>query len=315
MPNAPFPIPNYQFPITMSESLKLHKEYKSFGGKLGFYSHQSSACNSEMKFAVYQPPQAQYQPVPILYFLSGLTCTEENFMAKAGAQQFAAKYGLMLVAPDTSPRNTGIPGEDDDWDLGSGAGFYVDATAAPWNAHYRMYSYVVEELPNLIAENFPAIPEKQGIFGHSMGGHGALICALKNGVKRSYPVPRRGSRRVGNRYLSVSAFAPICAPVRGAWGQKIFGHYLGNNREDWRAWDASELVLEAQYNRPILIDCGAADSYLADGQLLPEVFAEACAKAGQPLTLRMQEGYDHSYYFVASFIEDHIQFHAAALCE
>ncbi|MEG3882533.1 S-formylglutathione hydrolase [Microcoleus sp. herbarium7] len=282
----------------ISESLKLHKEHKSFDGKLGFYSHQSSACNSEMKFAVYQPPQAQYKPVPILYFLSGLTSTEENFMAKAGAQQWAAKYGLMLVAPDTSPRNTGIPGEDDNWDLGSGAGFYVDATAAPWNAHYQMYSYVVDELPNLIAENFPAIPEKQGIFGHSMGGHGALICALKN----------------GSRYLSVSAFAPICAPVRCPWGQKAFANYLGGDKEIWRAWDASELVVAAPYNRPILIDCGAADSFLADGQLLPEVFAEACAKAGQPLTLRMQEGCDHSYYFIASFMEDHIRHHAAVLC-
>ncbi|NJR23985.1 MAG: S-formylglutathione hydrolase [Richelia sp. CSU_2_1] len=282
-----------------SNSLKPEKEHQSFGGKLGFYSHQSSACKSEMKFAVYQPPQAEFQPVPILYFLSGLTCTEENFMAKAGAQQFAAKHGLMLVAPDTSPRNTGIPGEDDDWDLGTGAGFYIDATAAPWNSHYRMYSYVVEELPDLIAKNFPAIPEKQGIFGHSMGGHGALICALKN----------------CDRYLSVSAFAPICAPTRSPWGQNIFDRYLGSDREDWRAWDASELVLGTHYTRPILIDCGAADSYLGEGQLLPEVFADACAKAGQSLTLRMQEGYDHSYYFVASFMADHIQHHAAALCE
>jgi S-formylglutathione hydrolase len=283
----------------ISKSLKLHQEHKSYGGKLGYYSHQSSACNSEMKFAVYQPPQAEYQPVPILYFLSGLTCTEENFMAKAGAQQFAAKYGLMLVAPDTSPRHTGIPGEDDNWDLGSGAGFYINATAAPWNTHYRMYSYVVDELPKLIAKNFPVIPERQGIFGHSMGGHGALICALKS----------------DNRYLSVSAFAPICAPMHSPWGQKIFSHYLGNDKDSWRSWDASELIVTAQYNRPILIDCGTADSYLADGQLLPEVFAEACAKTGQPLTLRMQPAYDHSYYFVASFMEDHIQFHAAALCE
>ncbi|MCU0541644.1 MAG: S-formylglutathione hydrolase [Oscillatoriaceae cyanobacterium Prado104] len=283
----------------MSDSLKLEKQHKSFGGKLGFYSHQSSTCNSEMKFAVYQPPQAEFQPVPILYFLSGLTCTEENFMAKAGAQQFAAKHGLMLVAPDTSPRNTGIPGEDDDWDLGSGAGFYINATAAPWNSHYQMYSYVVEELPDLIAKNFPAIPEKQGIFGHSMGGHGALICALKN----------------CDRYLSVSAFAPICAPTRSPWGQKIFSNYLGGDRENWRIWDASELMLGTHYTRPILIDCGAADSYLAEGQLLPEAFADACAKSGQPLTLRMQEGFDHSYYFVASFMEDHIQHHAAALCD
>ncbi len=283
----------------ISKSLKLHKEYKSFGGKLGFYSHQSLTCNSEMKFTVYQPPQAKTKPVPILYYLSGLTCTEENFMAKAGAQQFAAKYGLMLVAPDTSPRNTGIPGEADNWDLGSGAGFYVDATATPWNSHYQMYSYVVDELPNLIAANFPVIREKQGIFGHSMGGHGALICALKN----------------GDRYLSVSAFAPICAPVRSPWGQKIFGHYLGGDKESWKAWDASELVLQKQYNCPILIDCGTDDSYLADGQLLPDVFADACAKVGQQLILRMQEGYDHSYYFVASFMEDHIRHHAGVLCE
>ncbi|HLO47878.1 MAG TPA: S-formylglutathione hydrolase [Kamptonema sp.] len=282
----------------MSESPQLHKEYKTFGGKLGFYSHQSYACNSEMKFAVYQPPQAQFQSVPILYFLSGLTCTEENFMVKAGAQQFAAKYGLMLVVPDTSPRNTGIPGEDENWDLGTGAGFYVDATVAPWKAHYRMYSYVVEELPAVIAEHFPAKAEKQGIFGHSMGGHGALICALKN----------------RDRFLSVSAFAPIAAPMRCPWSRNIFTNYLGENQEQWQDYDASELVLKAQYNRPILIDCGTADSFLIDGQLLPDVFSDACAKVGQPLTLRMQEGYDHSYYFLATFVEDHIRHHAAVLC-
>ncbi|MDF0553596.1 S-formylglutathione hydrolase [Kamptonema sp. UHCC 0994] len=282
----------------MSESPKLQREYTSFGGKVGFYSHHSAACNTEMNFAIYQPPQAKSQPVPILYFLSGLTCTEENFMLKAGAQQFAAKYGLMLVVPDTSPRNTGIPGEDDTWDLGSGAGFYLNATVEPWKAHYQMYSYVVEELPNLIAEHFPVIPKKQGIFGHSMGGHGALICALKN----------------PNLFLSVSAFAPICAPMRTPWGQNIFTNYLGDNRENWRAYDASELVLEAQYNSPILIDCGTADSFLAEGQLLPEVFSDACEKARQRLTLRMQEGYDHSYYFLSTFVEDHIRHHATILC-
>jgi len=281
----------------MSESPTLHKEYKSFGGKVGFYSHQSYACNSLMKFAVYQPPQAQSQPVPVLYFLSGLTCNEENFMAKAGTQQFAAKHGLMLVAPDTSPRNTGIANEDRDWDLGTGAGFYVDATVEPWKAHYRMYSYVVEELPALIGKHFPAMAERQGIFGHSMGGHGALICALKN----------------RDRFLSVSAFAPIAAPMRCPWGQKAFTNYLGVDKDYWGHYDASELVLEARYNRPILIDCGTADSFLADGQLLPDVFSDACAKAGQPLTLRMQEGYDHSYYFIASFVEDHIRHHAAVL--
>lgn len=281
----------------MSASPNLVSEHTCFGGTVGFYSHHSSACNSEMKFSVYLPPQAKSKSVPVLYFLSGLTCTEENFMVKAGAQQFAAKYGLMLVVPDTSPRNTGIPGEDDDWDFGTGAGFYVDATVEPWKAHYRMYSYVVDELPAMIAEHFPAIPEKQSIFGHSMGGHGALICALKN----------------PEHYLSVSAFAPIVAPMRCAWGQKAFTNYLGDEKETWRAYDASELVLTAQYNRPILIDQGTEDKFLSN-QLLPEAFQEACAKVGQILSLRMQASYDHSYYFIATFMEDHIRHHAAALC-
>ena len=281
----------------MSASPNLVSEHTCFGGTVGFYSHHSSVCNSEMKFSLYLPPQAKSKSVPVLYFLSGLTCTEENFMVKAGAQQFAAKYGLMLVVPDTSPRNTGIPGEDDDWDFGTGAGFYVDATVEPWKAHYRMYSYVVDELPAMIAEHFPAIPEKQSIFGHSMGGHGALICALKN----------------PEHYLSVSAFAPIVAPMRCAWGQKAFTNYLGSDTENWRAYDASELVLTAQYNRPILIDQGTEDKFLSN-QLLPEAFQEACAKVGQILSLRMQASYDHSYYFIATFMEDHIRHHAAALC-
>lgn len=217
-------------------------------------------------------------------------------MAKAGAQHVAAKYGLMLVAPDTSPRNTGIAGEDDDWDFGTGAGFYVDATVQPWSSHYRMYSYIVHELPALIAEHFPVQPEKQGIFGHSMGGHGALVCALKN----------------PQQYQSVSAFAPIAAPMRCPWGQKAFTNYLGSDEESWRAYDASELVLTANYHRPILIDQGTADPFLAQ-QLLPEVFQQACEKANQPLTLRFQEGYNHSYYFIATFISDHIRYHAAAL--
>ena len=285
--------------IIMSETLKLHREYASFGGKVGFYSHQSSACKTEMKFSIYQPPQAKSQPVPILYFLSGLTCTEENFMIKSGAQQFASKYGLMLVVPDTSPRQTGIPGEDETWDLGSGAGFYLNATVEPWKAHYQMYTYVVEELPKLIAENFSVIPEKQGIFGHSMGGHGALICALKN----------------PNIFLSVSAFAPIAAPMRTPWGQKVFSSYLGENQDEWKAYDATELILTSKYKRPILIDCGTEDQYINDGQLLPDVFSDACAQVRQPLTLRMQEGYDHSYYFIATFMEDHIRHHAAVLCE
>jgi S-formylglutathione hydrolase len=283
----------------MSASLNLISENRSFGGTVGFYSHDSDTCNGMMKFAVYQPPQAQSQAVPVLYFLSGLTCTEENFMAKAGAQQFAAKYGLMLVVPDTSPRDAGIAGEDADWDFGTGAGFYVDATVEPWASHYGMYSYVVQELPALIAEHFPVQSGRQGIFGHSMGGHGALVCALRN----------------PEQYQSVSALAPIAAPMRCPWGQKAFTNYLGTDKEQWRAYDASELVLTANYNRPILIDQGTADPFLEKQQLLPEVFEEACKKAGQPLTLRFQEGYNHSYYFIATFIEDHIRHHAAALCK
>jgi len=218
---------------------------------------------------------------------------------KGGAQRYAAEQGLMLVMPDTSPRDTGIEGENDEWDLGTGAGFYVDATMAPWASHYQMYSYVVRELPAIIAENFPAIPDKQGIFGHSMGGHGALVCALRN----------------PEQYLSLSAFAPIAAPMRSDFAQKVFTNYLGTNQETWRIYDASELILTAKYNRPILIDQGTADEYFAQQQLLPEVFSEACQKVGQPLTLRMQAGYDHGYYFVSTFVADHIRHHAAVLCE
>lgn len=281
----------------MSISLHLGKEHRCFGGTVAYYSHPSPTCNSEMRFAVFVPPQAQSNPVPVLYYLSGLTCTEDNFTVKAGAQRWAAELGLMLVVPDTSPRDTGIPGEDQDYDLGTGAGFYVDATEDPWNKHYRMYSYVVEELPTLIADNFAVLPEKQGIFGHSMGGHGALICALKN----------------PDRYQSVSAFAPIAAPMHSPWGEKAFSNYLGADREKWRGYDAAELVKISQFGRPILIDQGDADPFLTQ-QLRPDVFAAACESVGQPLTLRFQSGYDHSYFFIASFIEDHIRHHAAALC-
>ncbi|MGB5961849.1 MAG: S-formylglutathione hydrolase [Coleofasciculaceae cyanobacterium] len=281
----------------MPPSLNLISENRSFEGTVGVYSHASTTCNSEMRFSIYQPPQAKSEPLPVLYFLSGLTCTEENFMAKAGAQQYAAKHGLILVAPDTSPRNTGISGEDDDFDLGTGASFYVDATVEPWSSHYKMYSYVVQELPALIAANFPIQAKKQGIFGHSMGGHGALICALKN----------------PQQYQSVSAFAPVAAPMRCPWGEKAFTNYLGVDKETWRDYDASELVLTANYNHPILIDQGTTDQFLAK-QLLPELFEAACQKAGQPLNLRYQDGYDHSYYFISTFIEDHIRHHAAALC-
>lgn len=280
-------------------SPSLIRESACFGGVVGYYSHHSSACKGVMRFSVYQPPQAQSSQVPVLYFLSGLTCSEENFMAKAGAQRLAAKYGLMLVVPDTSPRETGTPGEDNDWDIGTGAGFYIDATEDPWKAHYQMYSYVIDELPQLINKNFAVFPDKQSIFGHSMGGHGALVCALKN----------------PQNYKSVSAFAPIAAPMQSPWGEKVFSHYLGSDREKWRDYDASQLVLRGDFQHPILIDVGTADPYLAQGQLLPEVFEQSCMEVGQLLTLRMQPGYDHSYYFVSTFIEDHIRHHAMVLCD
>jgi S-formylglutathione hydrolase len=276
-------------------SLNLKSEYKSFGGKLGFYSHASTTCNSEMHFAVYQPPQLQ-KSFPVLCFLSGLTCTEENFMVKANAQKYAAEYGLILVAPDTSPRNIGIPGEDDNWDFGTGAGFYVDATQAPWSNYYNMYSYIVEELPNLIALNFPIDTNKQGIFGHSMGGHGALVCALRNPQK----------------FKSVSAFSPIVAPMQCTWGIKAFTGYLGEDRESWRQYDASELVKQYRYHGNILIDQGTDDKFIQE-QLKPELFEQACQEVNQSLTLRYQHGYDHSYYFISSFIQDHIKHHVQEL--
>lgn len=281
----------------MAAAPKLIAEHKAFGGWVGFYSHASECCDAEMRFAVYRPPQAADGPVPVLYYLAGLTCTEETFIIKAGAQESAARYGLMLVAPDTSPRDTGIAGEDDDWDFGTGAGFYVDATTEPWRAHYRMYSYVTKELPSLICGHFPARAESQGVFGHSMGGHGALVCALRN----------------PQLYQSVSAFAPITAPIRCPWGQKAFSGYLGSDETAWRAYDASELVKASPRRElEILIDQGTDDQFLSD-QLMPGAFEEACAAAGQPLNLRMQEGYDHSYYFIATFIENHLSHHAALL--
>ncbi|MCT7976941.1 S-formylglutathione hydrolase [Laspinema olomoucense] len=278
-------------------TLTLNQQSRSFGGTTQFYQHSSQCCNAPMRFSVYIPPQAAQQPVPILYWLSGLTCTEENFITKAGAQRLAAQYGLLLVAPDTSPRNLGLPGEQDRWDFGSGASFYVDATEFPWAKHYQMYRYVTEELPLLIEENFPVDPTRQSIFGHSMGGHGALICALRH----------------PSRYQSVSAFAPITAPMSCPWGETAFRGYLGENRQTWSAYDASELVKTSAWRRPILVDQGDADSFLAQGQLLPERFETACQQAGIDLRLRMQPGYDHSYYFIASFIDDHLRHHGEAL--
>jgi S-formylglutathione hydrolase len=232
----------------------------------------------------------------VLTYLAGLTCTEETFLAKGGAPRLAAELGLMLVAPDTSPRGAGYPGEEADWDFGTGAGFYLDATQAPWSARYRMSSYVTRELPALIAEHLPAQPGREGIFGHSMGGHGALVLAL----------------RQPGRYASVSAFAPICAPMQVPWGQKAFGGYLGPDPEAWREWDASELVRRGAKLPTPLVDQGTQDKFL-EAQLRPEILKDACVSVGQTLNLRMQEGYDHSYHFVSTFMEDHLRHHAAAL--
>lgn len=278
--------------------LETLSEHRCFGGVQGFYRHMSESCAGPMRFSVYQPPQAAAGPVPALYYLAGLTCTEETFAIKAGAQRLAAELGLMLVAPDTSPRGAGIPGEDDDWDFGTGAGFYLDATAAPWSTHYRMFSYVTEELPLLIAGAFPARTEAQGIFGHSMGGHGALVCALKK----------------PGQYRSLSAFAPIAAPTRCPWGHKAFTGYLGPDRAAWADWDASELIRRRAFGAPILIDQGTTDQFLPT-QLNPGVFSDACAAVGQALTLRMQQGYDHGYYFISTFMADHLRHHAAQLAD
>nr|MBO2509510.1 S-formylglutathione hydrolase [Gammaproteobacteria bacterium] len=271
---------------------------KSFGGWHKRYRHRSSSLGCDMVFAVYLPPQAE-QPgarLPVLYWLSGLTCTDENFMQKAGAQRLAAELGLVIVAPDTSPRGPDVPGDPDGaWDFGLGAGFYLNATREPWARHYRMYDYVVQELPALIEANFP-VDERRAISGHSMGGHGALICALKN----------------PGRYRSVSAFAPISNPSNCPWGEKAFSRYLGEDRSLWREWDASLLLAEAKEKLPILVDQGDRDDFLAN-QLKPEALQAAAKAAGHPLTLRMQPGYDHSYYFIASFIDDHLRHHAAAL--
>ena len=276
--------------------MKTISEHKCFGGVQGYYSHASSEIGLDMKFSVFQPPQARSKKVPVLYYLAGLTCTEETFPVKTGAQRVAAQLGLMLVAPDTSPRGANLPGETDSWDFGAGAGFYVDASLPPWSRHYRMYSYVTIELPALVAGQFPADATRQGIFGHSMGGHGALVCALRN----------------PGQYKSLSAFAPICAPMRCPWGKKAFRGYLGEDHATWKAYDASELVRRARFAGAILVDQGLADKFLSD-QLYPEVFETACRDAGQPLTLRRQEGYDHGYFFIASFIEDHLRHHAAQL--
>ena len=277
-------------------TLETISEQRSFGGVQGFYKHASSTNDGAMKFAVYKPPQAEQGHVPVLYYLAGLTCTEETFVIKAGAQRLASQLGLMLVAPDTSPRNTGIEGEAADWEFGAGAGFYVDATEQPWAKHFKMHSYVTSELPQLIGANFPADMKRESIFGHSMGGHGALTIALKN----------------PQRYKSVSAFAPIVAPSQVHWGQKALPRFLGADPQSWANYDATQLLSRGTFPGEILIDQGDADKFLKD-ELRPEIFADAAKKAGQKLKLRMQPGYDHSYYFISTFMDDHLKHHAAAL--
>lgn len=282
--------------------LELVETHGCHGGVQRIYRHASATIGLPMRFSVYLPPQALQAGaprVPALFYLAGLTCTEETFPIKAGAQRVAAQHGIALIAPDTSPRGAGVPGETDSWDFGVGAGFYVDATREPWAKHYRMYSYVRDELRQTVLAELPVDGTRLGIFGHSMGGHGALMLALRN----------------PEIYRSVSAFAPIAAPMRCPWGEKAFGGYLGDDREAWRDYDASELVtkLGARFSEGILVDQGLDDQFLAN-QLNPDVFEAACRQAGQPLTLRRHAGYDHGYFFISTFIEDHLAHHAKVLC-
>ena len=277
--------------------MKKIESIKEFGGYLNRYEHESKSCSCKMTFSVYLPPQATTVKVPVLYWLSGLTCTDDNARTKAGMQRYAAEQGIALVFPDTSPRGNDMPDEVDRYDLGKGAGFYVNATQAPWNKYYRMYEYVTQELPELIEANLPIIADVKSISGHSMGGHGALICALKN----------------PHSYRSVSAFSPICHPSECDWGKGCFTAYLGDDSKRWLEYDATLLVNSGAKVKDILIDQGVADEFYDEGQLLPEGFQMACDAAGQKLTLRMQDGYDHSYHFISTFIGEHIAYHAAVL--
>jgi len=286
-------------PIPANDDLTEVSSVKCHGGVQQVYSHTSAELKCSMNFGVYLPPQFKVDgdKLPVIYYLSGLTCTEQNVVTKGGAQQFAAKHGIIFVAPDTSPRGCNIEGEEDSYDFGSGAGFYLDATEEKWKTNYRMYSYVTKELRNLVDKYFNT-SGKQSITGHSMGGHGAQICALKN----------------PGLYSSVSSFSPICNPVECAWGQKAFTGYLGADKETWKAYDSCELL--KNYKGPalnLLADQGAADGFLKDGQLLTDHLEKACAVSGQQATVRMQEGYDHSYYFINTFMGDHIDHHAKYL--
>lgn len=281
----------------MSDAFTILSETRVFGGWLKRVRHPSETLGCAMTFAVFLPPQAEAGlPVPVLYWLSGLTCTDENFTQKAGAFRVAAELGLAIVAPDTSPRGEGVPGDPDGaWDFGLGAGFYLDATEEPWARHYRMHDYVTRELPALVESGFP-VADRRSIAGHSMGGHGALVCALKH----------------PGLYRSVSAFSPIVNPAAVPWGEKAFGRYLGPDRSRWLAWDACALIAGATERLPILIDQGDRDSFL-ETQLKPDRLVAAAGAVGHPVTLRMQPGYDHGYFFIATFIEDHLRHHAAAL--
>lgn len=278
-------------------SLQRIESIKEFGGYLNRYTHQSTTLNCEMTFSVYLPPAAEKDNVPALYWLSGLTCTDDNARTKAGAQRYAAEHGIAIVFPDTSPRGEGVADEPDRYDLGQGAGFYVNATQAPWSENYHMYDYVVTELPALLEASLPLIPGVKSVSGHSMGGHGALICALKN----------------PDSYRSVSAFSPICNPINCGWGKGCFGAYLGDDTTLWESYDATALIGNGATVEDMLIDQGTADEFYDEKQLLPEALQAACDQAGQKVTLRMQEGYDHSYHFVATFIGEHIAYHAKAL--
>ena len=278
-------------------ALDVVSKARCFGGVQSVYRHRSEQTGTDMRLAVFTPPQAESGKVPVVWFLSGLTCTEENFTVKAGAQRAAAELGLMLVAPDTSPRGEGVPDDPDKaYDFGLGAGFYVDATEAPWSQHYRMRSYIERELPDLIGAELPADMSRQGITGHSMGGHGAITIALRN----------------PGRFGAVSAFAPIASPMNCPWGEKALSGYLGPDRAQWRNYDSCALIEDGARLQDLLVDQGTADTFL-ESQLKPERLEEACAGAGIPLTLRRQEGYDHSYFFIATFIEDHLRWHAERL--
>lgn len=279
------------------DRLTLVSEYKAFGGLQKQYRHWSQSCQCEMRFSVYLPPQSAVARVPAVYWLSGLTCTDENFVIKAGAQRYAAELGIVLIAPDTSPRGDGVAtSAAGEWDFGQGAGFYVDATQEPWRKNFQMYSYISNELPGLVDTLFPVDPRRCGISGHSMGGHGALVIGLRN----------------ASRFRSISAFSPIVSPVNCPWGQKALLGYLGDDQSAWLAYDSCELLKSHRPASPLLVDIGDADNFLVE-QLKPDLLKAVCVQQKIELDLRMQPGYDHSYFFVSSFIGDHLRFHAQQL--